>query len=105
MKSRYDYMRSSVVEDTDGQQFPDPLTINYQTVIDNEGSMPETHKLNFTDLKKLWLMYYKQTESTEMDDVLYSVNGIEHVGLLEPGDVIYMYDTNNIKQYDFKNLS
>lgn len=104
MKSRYDYMRSSIVEDIDGQQFPDPLTINYQAAIDKYNAVPNAHELNFTDLKKLWVMYFKLTDRLDMDDVLYSINGIEHVGELEPGDKIYLYDPEYVEQFKFKDL-
>lgn len=105
MKSRYDYMRASTVEDIDGQQYPDPLTINYQVAIDKYGTLPGIHELSLTDLKKLWVTYYKATDELEMDDVLYSINGIEHVGLLEPGDQIYLYDPNLVEKFSFKDLN
>lgn len=105
MKSRYDYMRASVIEDIDGQQYPDPLTINYQAAIDKYNAVPTSYKLNYTDLKKLWVAYYKQTNKVEEDDILYSINGIEHVGLLEPEDTIYLYDTEEVEQFKFKDLS
>lgn len=104
MQSRYDYMRASVVEDIDGQQFPDPLTINYQASIDKYAGLPKVHEVSYLDLKKLWLMYYKETGKLEMDDILYSINGVEHVGLLEPGDMLYMYDPEDVEQYTFKDL-
>ena len=49
-------------------------------------------------------MYYKETGKLEMDDILYSINGIEHVGLLEPGDMLYLYDPEDVEQYTFKDL-
>lgn len=105
MRSRYDYMKSSTVEDVDGMQFPDPLTINYQAAIDNFNAIPDSYTLSAVDLKKLWVAYYKQTGKTEEDDILYSINGIEHVGLLEPEDRIYLYDPERVEQFNFKNLN
>lgn len=105
MRSRYDYMRASKVEDTDGDQYPDPLTINYQAAIDAQVTIPDTYTLTTPDLKKLWVMYYKQTGRVEMDDVLYSINGIEHVGVLEPGDSIYLYDPDEVTQFTFSDLT
>lgn len=98
-------MRSSKIRDIDGEQFPDPLTINYQAAIDSANSVPGAHEVTFMDLKKLWLMYYKETGKLELDDVLYSINGIEHVGELEPGDIIYMYSPEDVKQFSFKDLA
>lgn len=104
MKSRYDYMRPSTVEDIDGQQFPDPLTINYQAAIDNYGIIPSIYEFSLTDLKKLWVTYYKETGRLDLDDVLYSINGIEHVGLLEPGDQLYLYEPELVEKFGFKDL-
>ena len=109
MRSRYDYMRFSVVEDIDGDQYPDPLTIDYYSAILKEGTIPDSYKLSRSDLKKLWVKYHKEvglgeTDLTEMDDVLYSMNGIEHVGILEPEDNIFLYNTDNVSQFKFKDL-
>lgn len=99
-------MRPSLVSrDIDGEQWPDPLTINYQSAIDNYDAFPEVWEINTTDLKKLWLAYYRKTEDVEMDDVLYSINGIEHVGQLEPGDQILMYDPELVESFGFKDLT
>lgn len=104
MNSRYDYMRPSDVMDIDGEFFPDPLTINYQRVLNTTDELPISYALNLYDLKKLWLSYYKQTSSVDMDDILYTVNGIPHVGLLEPEDSIYRFNTNAVDFYSFKSL-
>lgn len=104
MRSRYDFMRFSVVEDIDGDQYPDPLTIDYHTAIISSSLVPSSYKLSRQDLRKLWAKYYKVTDSVEMDDVLYSMNGIEHVGILEPGDNIFLYNTDFVSQVKFKDL-
>lgn len=97
-------MRPSIVEDEDGQQFPDPLTINYQAAIDKYNAMPQAYTLSQLDLKKLWVKYYRETTKLDEDDILYSINGIEHVGLLEPGDSIYVFNPEDVEQFNFKNL-
>lgn len=104
MQSRYDYMRDSLVQDIDGENFPDPLTVDYQSVIDQTSQIPSSYTLTRPNLKKLWKVYYENTGLTEMDDVVYTLNGIEHVGMLEPGDQIYLFDTNKLSQFSFKNL-
>lgn len=104
MRSRYDKMRPSTVEDIDGQQFPDPLTIDYQSAIRNYGVLPGIHEITPLDLKKLWLMWYRETGKTDLDDILYSINGVEHVGVLEPGDQLYMYDPEQVDSFKFKDL-
>lgn len=52
MKSRYDYMRESPVKDIDGENFPDPLTVDYQAVVDQTLSLPATMTLSRVDLKR-----------------------------------------------------
>ena len=105
MKSRYDFMRPSNVEDIDGKQFPDPLTINYQSIIDGAPMLPDAIQIRRPDLKRLWVRYYKETDRTDMDDVIYSANGIEHVGVLEPEDTIYLFNLSRLKQFGFKDLT
>jgi len=105
MKSRYDYMRASVVEDIDGEKYPDPLTINYQAIIDATHYLPEVMELNRTDLKKFWVKYYKATEKQDEDDILLTLNGVEHIGVLEPEDKLYLFDTSYVPQYNFKDLT
>lgn len=105
MKSRYDYMRASVVEDIDGNQFPDPLTVDYQSVIRKSHYLPGTMTLSRVDLKKFWVKYYKETNLQELDDVLLSVNGVEHFGVLEPGDSLYLFNTEDVEQFKFKDLT
>ena len=97
-------MKPSSVLDIDGEVFPDPLTIDYQYVVDNTNRLPPAYTISFPDLHKLWVKYYKETGKTEMDDILYSVNGIGHVGMLEPEDNIYLFNTDLIRSFDFKDL-
>lgn len=106
MKSRYDYMRESwIAKDIDGEAYPDPLTIDYKSLTDSADGVPSTYTLTEPDVLKLWKSYYKATGKTEMDDVLYTLNGIEHVGVLEPLDQIYLFDVDSIHQYKFKDLT
>lgn len=104
MKSRYDYMRTSIVEDIDGNQFPDPLTVDYQSVVRATRTLPSTMTLSRVDLKKFWVKYYKTTGKQELDDVLLSINGVEHFGVLEPGDSLYLFNTDSVAQFGFKDL-
>lgn len=104
MKSRYDYMRESPVKDIDGENFPDPLTVDYQAVVDQTLSLPATMSLSRVDLKRFWVKYYKTTNKTDLDDVLLSINNVEHFGVLEPEDTLYLFDTENVPQFSFKDL-
>lgn len=104
MKSRYDYMWAGNSVDTDGEVFPDPLSIDYSPVFDDLKTVPEAYTLTQPDLKKLWWALYKATEQTEGDDILLNLNGIDHVGLLEPEDQIILFPTDNVRPFDFCNL-
>lgn len=97
-------MRSSVVEDIDGEQFPDPLTIDYQGVVDRTLSLPSSYSLKLNDLKRLPNKFYEETGEVYGDDILYSVNGIEHVGVLEPEDSVILYNFKSVKSFDFVDL-
>ena len=97
-------MKPSVIADIDNELFPDPLTIDYSRVIATADRLPTSYTLNVYDLKKLWVKYYKQTNSTEQDDIIYTVNGIPHVGLLEPEDNIYLFNANAVDFYKFNSL-
>lgn len=90
--------------DTDGIVFPDPLSIDYNSVIENTSSIPNSYKLSYPDTRKLWVAYYKNTSEVEMDDVQYTLNNIEHVGLLEPEDEILIFDTSLLQSQTFYNL-
>lgn len=87
--SRYDYMTAGKVNDTeDDQAFPDPLSINY-----NDGHLqkiPAAYKLASTDLTKFWLFMYNKYQVPYFDDLLLNENNIPYIGLLSPGDTIYL---------------
>lgn len=104
MKSRYDYMRASPVTDIDGEQFPDPLTINYEGILEKEVSIPAAYTLSVVNLRKLWWKYYTESGREDLDDVQYDLNMIEHVGELEPGDQILLFDLSGVEEYKFKDL-
>lgn len=104
LTSRYDYMWEGNTTDVDGEAWPDPLSIDYNSVLDNTKSIPSGYTLTYPDTRKLWVAYYKATGKTELDDVQYTLNGIEHVGLLEPGDEILLFDTKLLKAQSFHNL-
>lgn len=106
MESRYDYMWESNTRDEegDGDFWPDPLSIDYDPPLEKIKTLPNGYELTYSDMKKLWLAYYKATGYTERDDILYQVNDIPNIGMLEPGDVIYMFNTYLVSQYSFANL-
>lgn len=106
MESRYDYMWEANTRDDegDGDFWPDPLSINYDGPMEGIKTLPDGFEITEPGLKKLWLTYYKATGLTERDDILYQVNDIPNVGMLEPGDTVYMFNTNLASRYSFTNL-
>ena len=106
MESRYSYMWEANTKDDDGDGdfWPDPLSIDYDPPLDATKTLPEGYTLKNSDMKKLWLAYYRATSATERDDIMYQINDIPNVGMLEPGDVIYLFNTREVAQYTFANL-
>lgn len=87
MRSRYDFMSPSKTHDEDGQAYPDPLSVVYTN--SQLTSLPDKAMLSSADLDKFWLFMHKQYGSSDLDDILLTLNGVAYIGDLEPGDVIY----------------
>lgn len=104
IRSRYDYMWEANTQDEDGEAWPDPLSVDFEKVIESTRSMPDSYTLRHPDLKKLWIAYYKASKLVDLDDVIYCLNGIAHVGQLEPEDQIILFDLKSLGQYSFYNL-
>ena len=89
MRSRYDFMTPSKVLDSDGQAFPDPLSIKFgDFTLD---SIPEVAKVSIATLRKFWKFMYDKYGLTDFDDLLLAQNNIDYLGNLEPGDNLYLY--------------
>jgi hypothetical protein len=86
--SRYDTCNSSYVEDIDGEKWPDPLSLVYNKDITE---VPTTHKVTTADIAKFWLCYQRLGRNDDYDDILLSRNQIPYIGLLRPGDSLYVF--------------
>lgn len=105
MYSRYDCMwEGNSRDEVDNEFYPDPLSVDFESVLKATNKMPDGFELNKADLKKFWVAYYKATGKTEYDDVILQLNDVPHVGMLEPGDVIYKFNPLLLKSYTFFNL-
>lgn len=97
MISRYNYMNESKVTDTDGETYPDPLSVPYNntkfTVI------PTTHVVTAGDIAKFWNYMYSKYNISYLDDILLSLNGIPYIGTLEPGDRIAEIDASDLNTF------
>lgn len=101
MKSRYDYMKESSVFDIDGEPFPDPLSVAYNNI--SLTKLPSKKMVSSVDISKFWLFMYRNYGLQEEDDILLGLNGIPYVGMLEPGDEIFLVDAVDLE--NFQSLS
>lgn len=94
MNSRYDYMSESNVKDTDGESYPDALSIAYNKPVFNKA--PNTIRVSAADIDKFWLKMYKDYGVSYYDDLLLSFNGVPYLGCLSPGSVLFEPDLNDM---------
>lgn len=83
-------MKDSQVKDAvDQDNYPDPLSINYNNIILTE--LPGRTALTKADIEKFWLFMSRQYKNiSETDDVLLIVNDVPYLGMLQPGDYVYL---------------
>ena len=102
MFSRYDVLSPSQVQDpVDRDNYPDPLSINYNNV--KLTQLPGRTALSKVDLDRFWLFMTRQySKVAEADDVLLIINDVPYVGMLQTGDFLYtpglsdLYGVSNI---------
>jgi len=94
MKSRYDFMKESKVQDTDGELYPDILSMNYSEI--KFQNLPEIETITSIDINKFWYFMYKKYGIEYYDDLLLNLNGIPYVGMLEPNDKLVMIPLNDL---------
>jgi hypothetical protein len=90
---------SKVVDEEDGEQYPDPLSIIYGNAITK---LPSQHIISSIDIAKFWYYFYQKYDSVEGDDILLGRNGIPYVGMLKPGDKLYELEEEDLYDIDFK---
>lgn len=94
MKSRYDFMKESSVQDEDGELYPDILSTDYSQLKLN--SLPNIETITSADINRFWYFMYKKYGIEYYDDLLLNLNGIPYVGMLEPNDKIVMISLNDL---------
>ena len=98
MKSRYTFMKeSSVIDKEDQQQYPDPLSISYNNYKPYYELI--SHEMTSTDLAKIFNMMQREYGVQELDDVLLSYNGVPYIGMLEPGNSIYLLKIEDLSKF------
>lgn len=87
-------MEDSEVLDIDGTCFPDPLSINYDR--GNVTKLPTAHTITARDLVLFWITVYEKYGLNYYGDLVLNENGIPYIGMLEPGDTIYLPDSADL---------
>jgi hypothetical protein len=95
-------MKASVVTDTDGDQYPDPLTAPYNSIQYTQET--GIKQIGSGDIAKFWLFMLDNYGIQDLDDVLLSINQVPYIGYLEPGDFIYLIDFNDIQNFTNQTL-
>jgi hypothetical protein len=94
MRSRYDFFTEGNVLDIDGQTFPDPLAVNYNTGILTK--IPIEYRITERNLAKFWTFMYEQYGITDLDDCFLNINGINYIMSLQPNDIIYLLSQDDL---------
>ena len=95
MDSRYQYMKASPVRDINQNNFPDPLSLNYNSI--SLSKKPEILYVEESDIRYLWMVSNKIYGASELEDVALSLNGYSHKNFLEEGDPVIFPDKEDIK--------
>lgn len=95
MHSRYAYMKESKTVDSETfEAYPDPLSINFSKIQLSE--IPTLQTLSKGDLQRFWLFIYNFYKFAEGDDIILTLNNIPYIGMLSPGDSLYLPVQNDI---------
>ncbi len=96
MFSRYDCMNESQVKDTeDNGNYADPLSINFNRM--ELQTLPKLRDVNQADLNRFWFFILKTyTNIAEGDDVILTLNNVPYLGMLKPGDSLYIPSSEDL---------
>lgn len=95
MVSRYQYMSASSVKDENQNNFPDPLSLNYNNI--SISKKPDIIFANEGDIKYLWRTTNKVYGTPALDDVVLTLNGYPHKNFLKEGDPIIFPSADDIR--------
>ena len=95
MDSRYQYMKASAVRDVNQNNFPDPLSLNYNSI--SLSKKPEILYVEESDIRDLWMVSNKIYGEREVEDVALFISGYSHKNFLEEGDPVIFPDKEDIK--------
>lgn len=76
--------------------YPDPLSLNYLNFSITSGNMPVSQKLNMSNIQRLWKIPIQLYGRAELDDIVLTLNGVEHRNFLQVGDELLFPDEVDI---------
>ena len=102
MASRYDLMRDSEVEATDGTQYKDPLTFSEKQIrLEND---PAGYHLNSIDIERLDLLIAKTYQGYNLyKDLVLQYNNISYQWDLNPEDLLSIPERIDLDRFVRKN--
>ena len=105
MKSRYDYMTESDYgfDTTIDDSYPDPLSLNYLKFNIQSGIPPVLETMNLSNIQRFWKLSQKAYGKVELDDIVLTLNGIEHRNFLKVGDKVMFPSEQDIDNSFRKN--
>lgn len=90
-------MDASSVQDIDKEQYPDPLSIQYNRFYPTYNVLSQ--ELSSADIAKFFNFMQRRYGIQELDDILLSYNGVPYIGMLEPGNALYLLDIEDLTKF------
>lgn len=92
-------MKDSRVKDVvDQALYPDPLSVNFNST--QMTQIPKLRTVSIADLRRFWIFMFKQYSGVaEADDILLTLNSVPYLGMLQPGDSIYLVDISDLRNF------
>lgn len=87
-------MREGVVDDVDGETYPDPLTLNYSSFIPSQ--FIESLTLLENDLARPWVLFSRKYGQAIYDDVILSLNEVPHRNFLTVDQELFFPDIGDL---------
>lgn len=99
--NRYNFMSPGVVKDEyTGNNFPDPLSLNYLEIRMHDRPISTT--LTEQETMHFWGTAYDIYGAAHLDDIVLTLNGVPHTNFLNAGDTIYFPLEDDLRRSFFK---
>lgn len=98
MVSRYDFLAPSVqVDPYDLEQWPDPLSINWNQF--QITTAPKYYRLTEDDSDRIWAVMAYFYGSCEYDDIILILNNVSYRMFLNPGDILFIPEKEDVNRF------